>query len=115
MAKQDEQISLARSEASRAKALAYQAALLNVVATFTAEFRHDANENLAAAEQAMVGRISALEGVRADHTYRVKADESRKKIAALTLLALELSVNEFNDINEIRAKFVPEMLNILNL
>lgn len=115
MIKQDEEIELARSEANRAKAQAYQTALLNVIANFTSELRIESNENLDAAREARAGSDSILGGVYTEHSYKTKADVLRKKIAALGVLALTLSINEFNNIDEIQSKFVAEMLEILNL
>jgi hypothetical protein len=115
MIKQDEQLMLARSEAGRAKTQAYQAALLNVIAGFAAEFRYDANEKLAAAEKLASSNGKVLDRLLIEQEYRDQADISRKKIAALTILSLDLSVNEFDDIEGLRGKFVPEMLEILGV
>ncbi|ROL64578.1 hypothetical protein BHU25_22115 [Pseudomonas vranovensis] len=113
MAKQDEQLIHAKSEANRARVQAYQATLLNVLERFTAEFRYDATEQLAAAEKVTADGRSILESVVAEGNYKQHADDSRKKVAAFTLLALELSVHEFESVEEIQAKFTPQMLKIM--
>lgn len=110
---QEEQLRHAKSETDRARIQAYQATLLNVVESFRGEFRLDSNEMLAAAERAMSAGSNILEGVREAASYRSRADEARQKVAAFKLLALELSVNEFANIDELKEKFVPRMMQIL--
>lgn len=111
--KQDEQLAQAKSEANRVRVQAYQTTILNALDKFTAEFRYDSNELLAAAERATLDGRGVIEGVFAEASYRARADESRKKVAAFTLLALELSTHEFQSVEEIQSKFVPQMLKIM--
>jgi len=111
--KQDEQLAQAKFEANRVRVQAYQATILNTLDKFSAEFRYDANELLAAAEKATSGASSVLEGVVAEDSYRQRADDSRRKVAAFTLLALELSTHEFQSVEEIQSKFVPQMMKIM--
>ena len=112
--KQDEQLELAKSEANRAKVHAYQTAILNLIESYSNEFRLDANEMFAAAEKASSGHLSILEGITAEAKYRERCDEARKKVAAFKILSLELSVAEFSDVNEVKEKFAPRLLEILN-
>ncbi len=111
--KQDEQLELAKSEANRAKVHAYQTAILNLIESYSNEFRLDANEMFAAAEKASSGHLRILEGITAEAKYRQRCDEARKKVADFKLLSLELSVAEFSDINEVKEKFAPRLLEIL--
>lgn len=115
MIKQDDQLTLARSEANRAKVQAYQATLLNSLATFAAEFRQDASEQLAAAEKVGALDISILAKTMYEADHRGRADDARQKVAAFTILAFELSVAEYSSVDEIKEKFVPEMQRILGL
>lgn len=112
--KQDEQLELAKSEANRAKVLAYQTSILNLIESYSNEFRLDANEMFAAAERATSGDLPILDGIAAEAKYRDKCDEARKKVAAFKILALELSVAEFSDVREVKEKFAPRMLEILD-
>jgi uncharacterized membrane protein len=112
--KQDEQLELAKSEANRAKVHAYQTAILNLIESYSNEFRLDANEMFAAAEKASSGHLNILEGITAEAKYRQRCDEARKKVAAFKILALELSIAEFSDVNEVKEKFAPRLLEILN-
>jgi hypothetical protein len=111
--KQDEQLVQAKSEANRARVQAYQATVLNTLDKFGAEFRYDANELLAAAEKATSEGRSILDGIYVEASYRQRADDARKKVTAFTLLALELSTHEFQSVEEIQSKFVPQMLKIM--
>jgi len=111
--KQEEQLALAKSEANRAKVLAYQTSILNLIESYSNEFRMDANEMFAAAEKAASGQFSILEGMNAESKYRALCDKSRKTVADLKLLALELSIAEFSDVSEVRDKFAPRLLQIL--
>lgn len=95
MDKQDEQLVHAKSEANRTKVQAYQATLLNALATFTVEFKDEASEMLDAAEKVRSSGLKALESVHAVNSYRRRADIAREKVAAFTVLAFELSVNEY--------------------
>ncbi len=115
IAKQNEQLCLARSEANRTEVQSYQVALLNSLAAFAAEFRQDASEQLIAAEKAQLSDNKILEKVFAEADHRGLADESRKKVAAFTILAFELSVAEYSSVQEIKGKFVPEMQRILGI
>lgn len=112
--KQDEQLLHAKSEANRARVQAYQSTILNAIEGFSAEFRLDSNEKLAAAEKARLDGSSILHGVNTAASYRASADEARKQVAAFKILALELSVNEFADVEEVKAMFVPRMQEIMN-
>jgi hypothetical protein len=111
--KQDEQLLLAKSEANRAKVQAYQATILNVLESFSNEFRLDSNEMLAAAEKTASAGRPILDNMEAEAKYRASADAARKKVADLKILALELSVAEFADVHEIKDKFAPALLHIL--
>jgi len=112
--KQDEQLLHAKSEANRVRVQAYQATILNVVESFSSEFRLESNEKLAAAEKAGSDGSSILNSITAAASYRARADEDRKKVAAFKVLALELSINEFEDVEEVKAMFVPRMQEILD-
>lgn len=112
--KQDEQLVLAKSEANRAKVQAYQTIILNVVESFSNEFRLDSNEMFAAADKASLDHLSVLQGVNASAKYRERGDEARKKVADFKILALELSVAEFSNVREVKDKFAPRLLEILN-
>lgn len=112
--KQDEQLAHAKSESDRARVQAYQTTILNVVESFSAEFRLESNEMLAAAEKAVSGGRPFLDGVREEASYKARANEARKKVAAFKVLAVELSVTEFEGIQEVKAKFAPRMLEIIN-
>lgn len=112
--KQDEQLALAKSEANRAKVLAYQTSILNLIESYSNEFRLDANEMFAAAEKASLGQLSILEGINAESKYRRRCDKSREIVAALKLLALDLSIAEFSDVSEVRDKFAPRLMQILS-
>lgn len=115
MIKQNEQLTLARSEANRAKVQAYQATLLNSLATFAAEFRQDASEQSLAAEKVQSSGMPILAMTMYEANHRNRADESRKKVAAFTILAFELSIAEYSCVEEIKEKFVPEMQRILGI
>ena len=112
--KQDEQLLHAKSEANRARVQAYQATILNVVESFSSEFRLESNEKLAAAEKAGSDGSSILNSITVAASYRASADEARKKVAAFKVLALELSINEFADVEEVKAMFVPRMQEIMD-
>lgn len=112
--KQDEQLLHAKSEANRARVQAYQATILNVVESFSSEFRLESNEKLAAAEKAGSDNSSILSSITVAEMYRSRADEARKKVAAFKVLALELSIREFEDVEEVKAMFVPRMQEILD-
>jgi len=112
-AKQDEQLVQAKSEANRVRVQAYQTTILNTLDKFSAEFRDEANELLAAAEKAKSGGRGILDDISAEASYRQRADELREKVAAFILLSLELSTHEFQSVEEIQSKFVPQMLKIL--
>lgn len=113
-AKQDEQLRLAKSESDRARVQSYQAGVLNILASFTSEFRQDSNEQLALAEKARSSGAPILEGVFTASNYEKKSNASRQKVAELTLLALNLSIKEFSSVQEVQASFVPEMMRILD-
>lgn len=114
-AKQDQQLVLAKAEAERAKVQAYQATILNVIESFSIEFRHDANELSIAAEKAHIAGANILDSVNTAASYKARADSSREKVAQFKILALELSINEFTNTDEIKSRFGPEMMRILGL
>ncbi|PIO96032.1 hypothetical protein CBI55_03660 [Pseudomonas syringae] len=109
---QNEQITLYEGESNRARVQAYQTALLNVIQGFVNEFRLDSNESLVAADKASSTEGSVLDSLRVEAEHRKNANEGRQKIAALTILALELSVSEFESVEELKEKFKPQMLKI---
>lgn len=111
--KQDEQLLLAKSEANRSKIQAYQTTVLNLIESFSNEFRLDSSEMFAAAEKASANTLSILQGLNEEAKYRQRCDKAREIVAALKLLALELSIAEFSDVNEVRDKFAPRLLEIL--
>lgn len=112
--KQDEQLALAKSEANRSKVQAYQTTVLNLIESFSNEFRLDASEMFAAAEKASEDQLSVLQGISEEAKYRRGCDKARETVAALKILALELSIVEFSDVGEVRDKFAPRLLEILN-
>lgn len=113
--KQDEQLALAKSEANRAKVHAYQTAVLNLVEGYSNEFRIESNEMFAAADRASPSHIPILQGVNAAASYRDRGNTARKKVADFKILALELTVTEFSSVTEVREKFGPRLLEILNI
>jgi len=113
--KQDEQLALAKSEANRAKVHAYQTAVLNLIESYSNEFRLESNEMFAAADRVSSKHLSILQGVNAVAGYEERGNKARKKIAAFKILALELTVTEFSSVDEVREKFAPQLLEILNI
>jgi hypothetical protein len=113
--KQDEQLTLAKSEANRAKVHAYQTAVLNLIESYSNEFRLESNEMFAAAERVSAKHLSVLQGVNAVAGYQERGNTARKKVADFKILALELTVTEFSSVDEVREKFAPRLLEILNI
>lgn len=113
--KQDEQLALAKSEANRAKVHAYQTAVLNLIESYSNEFRLESNEMFAAADRASSKHLSVLQGVNSVAGYEERGNKARKKVADFKILALELTVTEFSSVDEVRERFAPRLLEILNI
>lgn len=114
-AKQDQQLVLAKAEAERAKVQAYQATVLNVLESFSAEFKDDARELAVSASNVASRGLNILDSARLVESYKSREDEARKKVSEFKILALELSINEYQNTDEIKKKFGPELLRILGI
>ena len=114
-AKQDQELLLAKEEAERAKVQAYQSTILNVIESFSTEFKDEANALAIAAENASYKGLKVLEDINTSESYRVRANKARKKVSEFKVLMLELSVNEYKSIGEIKKKFAPELLRIMEI
>ncbi|POA26370.1 MULTISPECIES: hypothetical protein [unclassified Pseudomonas] len=112
--KQDEQLLLAKSEANRAKVHAYQTSLLNVLESFSNECRLESNEMFAAADKVSSDPLDVILGNKAVEKYKRRGNEARRKVADFKILAFELSVAEFSEVSEVREKFAPRLLEIIN-
>lgn len=114
-AKQDQQLVLAKTEAERAKVQAYQTTVLNVLESFSAEFKDDARELAVSASNVASRGLNILDSVRLVESYKSREDEARKKVSEFKILALELSINEYQNTDEIKKKFGPELQRILGI
>lgn len=114
-AKQDQQLVLAKAEAERAKVQAYQATILNVLESFSAEFKDDARELAVSASNVGSRGLNILDSARMVESYKSREDEARKKVSEFKILSLELSINEYQNTDEIKEKFGPELLRILGI
>ncbi len=114
-AKQDQQLVLAKAEAGRVKVQAYQATVLNVLESFSAEFKDDARELAVSASNVASRGLNILDSARLVESYKSREDEARKKVSEFKILALELSINEYQNTDEIKRKFGPELLRILKI
>ena len=69
-AKQDQQLVLAKTEAERAKVQAYQTTVLNVLESFSAEFKDDARELAVSASNVASRGLNILDSVRLVESYK---------------------------------------------
>lgn len=113
--KQDEELVLAKAEAERAKVQAYQSTILNVIESFSAEYKDEARELTISAESVSSKGLKVLESIELSDSYKKRANEARKQVSEFKLLMLELSINEYKNTDEIKKKFGPALLKIMRI
>jgi hypothetical protein len=110
--KQDKQILLAKVEAERSKVESYQSTILNLIETFSSQFRREA-DGMADTIHKIISSGTTSQNIKNIEILMERKRLAEGKVHELLLLAFEVSVKEYEDIKEIRSVFGPAISKIL--